>query len=108
MPIGLQLGTPTNTSAVVQVFINGYDFGHYLPHIGPQTRFPFPPGIINNQGESTPAMSLWALTEAGARLDQVELVAYGVLSDGIRLQPGLDIFAARMEGRPQSICVERQ
>jgi beta-galactosidase len=62
--------------------MNGYQFGHYLPHIGPQTRFPFPPGVINNRGENTLAISLWALTDQGASLSQVELVAYGAYRTG--------------------------
>ncbi|KGO76787.1 hypothetical protein PITC_089910 [Penicillium italicum] len=37
--------------AVVLIILNGYQFGHYLPHIGPQTRFPLPPGMISNLGE---------------------------------------------------------
>ena len=94
VPIGLQLDAPTNTSAVVQIFMNGYQFGHYLPHIGPQTLFPFQPGVINN-GENTLSISLWALNEGGARLSQVELVAYGAYRTGFNfdrdwayLQPG--------------------
>jgi beta-galactosidase len=82
VPIGLQLGAAANTRAVVQVFMNGYQFGHYLPHIGPQTLFPFPPGIINNRGENTLAISLWALTDEGAALETVELVAYGAYRTG--------------------------
>lgn len=82
VPIGLQVNAPEGTKAVVQVFMNGYQFGHYLPHIGPQTRFPFPPGVINNRGENTLAISLWALTDAGAKLDQVELVNYGKYRSG--------------------------
>ncbi|KAJ5996566.1 hypothetical protein N7522_008226 [Penicillium canescens] len=81
VPIGLQLGA-SDTPAVVQIFMNGYQFGHYMPHIGPQTRFPFPPGVINNRGENTLAISLWALTDQGARLSQVELVAYGAYQTG--------------------------
>ncbi|CAG8313285.1 unnamed protein product [Penicillium nalgiovense] len=82
VPIGLQLGASADAPAVVQIFMNGYQFGHYLPHIGPQTRFPFPPGVINNRGENTLAISLWALTEKGARLSQVDLVAYGAYRTG--------------------------
>ncbi|RHZ62659.1 glycoside hydrolase family 35 protein [Aspergillus thermomutatus] len=82
VPIGLQLGAPDGTQAVVQIFMNGYQFGHYLPHIGPQSLFPFPPGVINNRGENTLAISMWALTDAGAKLDQVELVAYGKYCSG--------------------------
>lgn len=81
VPIGLQLAA-SDTPAVVQIFMNGYQFGHYLPHIGPQTRFPFPPGVINNRGENTLAISLWALTDQGASLSQVELVAYGAYRTG--------------------------
>lgn len=81
VPIGLQLGA-SDTPAVVQIFMNGYQFGHYMPHIGPQTRFPFPPGVINNRGENTLAISLWALTDQGAKLSQVELVAYGAYQTG--------------------------
>ncbi|KAJ5130133.1 CAZyme family GH35 [Penicillium bovifimosum] len=44
VPIGLQLDADADTPAVVQIFMNGYQFGHYLPHLGPQSRFPFPPG----------------------------------------------------------------
>lgn len=82
VPIGLQLDAPSNTSVVVQIFVNGYNFGHFLPHIGPQTKFPFPPGIINNRGENTLAISLWALTKEGGRLNQVELTAYGAYRTG--------------------------
>ncbi|KAJ5309162.1 hypothetical protein N7508_004541 [Penicillium antarcticum] len=81
VPIGLQLAA-SDTPAVVQIFMNGYQFGHYLPHIGPQTKFPFPPGVINNRGENTLAISLWALTDQGASLSQVELVAYGAYQTG--------------------------
>ncbi|RLL97255.1 hypothetical protein CFD26_107078 [Aspergillus turcosus] len=95
VPIGLQLGAPAGTKAVVQIFMNGYQFGHYLPHLGPQSLFPFPPGVINNRGENTLAISMWALTDAGAKLDRVELVAYGKYRSGFDfnqdwsyLQPG--------------------
>lgn len=82
VPIGLQLGAAEGTKVVVQIFLNGYQFGHYLPHFGPQTRFPFPPGVVNNRGENSLAVSLWALTDAGAKLDQVELVAYAKYRSG--------------------------
>ncbi|KAL5335775.1 galactose-binding domain-like protein [Aspergillus crustosus] len=83
VPIGLDLGVPHNTDttteapAAIQIFLNGYQYRHYLPHIGPQTRFPFPPGVINNQGGlNTLAISLWALTGRGAKLGRLELFVY--------------------------------
>jgi beta-galactosidase len=38
--------------------------------------------VINNRGENTLAISLWALTDQGASLSQVELVAYGAYRTG--------------------------
>ncbi|KAE8414937.1 putative beta-galactosidase C [Aspergillus pseudocaelatus] len=82
VPIGLQLSAAAGTKAIVQIFMNGYQFGHYLPHIGPQNLFPFPPGVINNRGQNSLAISMWALTDAGARLEQVELKAYAKYRSG--------------------------
>lgn len=95
VPLGLKLDAPKGTKAVVQIFINGYQYGHYLPHFGPQNVFPFQPGIINNKGKNTLAISMWALAEEGAKLDAVELVSYGKYQtsfdfhqDWSHLQPG--------------------
>jgi len=77
VPLGVQLSAPMGTIARVQIFVNGYQFGKFVPQIGPQTRFPIPPGIVNNQGNNTLAISLWAQTDEGAKLDGVELVQYG-------------------------------
>jgi hypothetical protein len=95
VPIGLELSAPPGAVASVQIYLNGYQYGKYIPHIGPQTRFPFPPGVINNQGNNTLALSVWAETEAGAKLDIVSLFAYNVYEtsfnfaqDWSYLQPG--------------------
>ncbi|TIA26722.1 hypothetical protein D6C81_00485 [Aureobasidium pullulans] len=78
VPIGLELSAPAGTVASIQIYLNGYQYGKFIPHIGPQTRFPFPPGVINNQGKNTLALSVWAETDAGAKLDTVSLFAYNV------------------------------
>jgi hypothetical protein len=57
--------------------------GKYIPQIGPQTGFPFPPGIINNQGENVLAISLWAQTDAGASLSNATLFAYNKYQTGV-------------------------
>ena len=82
IPMGLELSAPVNTTARIQIWMNGYNYGKFIPHIGPQTRFPFPPGVIDNQGQNTLAISLWAQTDAGARLDTVRLFSYGVYESG--------------------------
>ncbi|KAL1880615.1 hypothetical protein Daus18300_001226 [Diaporthe australafricana] len=94
-PLGLSFSSPAGTVARVMFWINGYQYGKYEPHIGPQTVFPVPPGIINNQGDNTIAVSIWAQTDDGARLDEVKLVSYGLYQtdygfsrDWSALQPG--------------------
>jgi hypothetical protein len=68
-----------------------------VPHIGPQTKFPIPPGVINNRGLNTMALSLWTMTDEGARLDEVELIEYWRYQTDFKfnkdwsyLQPGWD------------------
>lgn len=84
VPLGLKVNASASVPAVVYIWMNGYQFGHYLPHIGPQSVFPFQPGIINTQKgkPNTLAISIWALEDQEAKLDQVELVAYGKYTSG--------------------------
>ncbi|KAF2201860.1 hypothetical protein GQ43DRAFT_414862 [Delitschia confertaspora ATCC 74209] len=96
VPVGIEIGAPQGTVARVQIFINGYQYGKFLPHIGPQTRFPIPPGVINMHGKNTLSLSIWAQTEAGAKLSTLKWIEYGSYEsgfdfggiDGGRLQPG--------------------
>lgn len=72
-----------------------YQYGKYFPHIGPQTRYPIPPGILNLQGSNTLSVSLWAQTDAGAKLSTLRLISYAKYEsgfdfagiDGKQLQP---------------------
>lgn len=102
VPLGVELGAPAGTVARVMIWVNGYQYGKFEPHIGPQTRFPIPPGVINNRGLNTLALSLWAMTDTGATLDTVELFSYGAYQtdftfnqDWSYLQPGWD--ASRLQ-----------
>lgn len=96
VPIGFELGAPEGTTARMLFFVNGYQYGKYVPHIGPQTRFPVPPGILNMRGENTFSLAMWAQTEAGAKLDTLKLIEYAKYEsgfpfekiDGEALQPG--------------------
>lgn len=95
VPLGVELSAPAGTVARVMLWVNGYQYGKYEPHLGPQTRFPVPPGVINNRGRNSFALSLWAQTDEGARLDEVRLFAYGQYQTGFAfsrdwsaLQPG--------------------
>jgi hypothetical protein len=95
VPIGVELGAPAGTVARVLLFVNGYQYGKFVPHIGPQTRFPIPPGILNLQGENTLSLSVWAQTNTGAKLSTLRLFEYARYEsgfgfgeiDGAALQP---------------------
>ncbi|CAK7213199.1 hypothetical protein SCUCBS95973_001719 [Sporothrix curviconia] len=86
VPLGIELAAPPGAVARVQLWINGYQYGKYVPHVGPQTRFPLPPGVLNTgvggRTNNTLALSLWAMTAAGAKLSKVALVGYGDGDDG--------------------------
>ncbi|KAH8674059.1 family 35 glycosyl hydrolase [Xylariales sp. PMI_506] len=95
VPLGIRFSAPSGTEARVLLWINGYQYGKYVPYLGPQTAFPVPPGVINNQGENTIAVSIWAQTDEGATLDEVTLFSYGQYQTGFDfnqnwdyLQPG--------------------
>ncbi len=112
VPLGIELAAPPGTVARVQLWVNGYQFGKYVPHVGPQTRFPVPWGILNTGGQNnTLALSLWAMTAAGARLSRVALVGYesadgtlaayetGFFGSGDRAQASVDELQPRWTNR---------
>ncbi|KAL2126561.1 hypothetical protein VTI74DRAFT_696 [Chaetomium olivicolor] len=48
-------------------------FGRYISHIGPQTSFPVPEGILNYNGTNTLAMAVWATHPEGARVEPLTM-----------------------------------
>jgi hypothetical protein len=77
-PLGIEVSAPAGTVARLMFWVNGYQFGKAVFHIGPQLKFPVPPGIINNRGSNTLTVSLWAQTDEGAKLDDIKLINYGL------------------------------
>ncbi|KAH8886198.1 putative beta-galactosidase A [Thozetella sp. PMI_491] len=67
----------------VQLFVNGYQFGKYINHLGPQTRFPVPQGILNYSGTNYIALTLWALEKDGARLGGLVLEIDAIIASGM-------------------------
>lgn len=56
--------TPTR----IQIFVNGYQFGKFTSHIGPQWRFPVVEGILNHHGTNTIGILVWALSDEGTQV----------------------------------------
>lgn len=96
--ISFVLGTPAGASTAyrAQLFVNGYQYGRYYPHIGNQVVYPVPAGVLNYDGENTIGVAVWAQSEAGAEmsldwrvnyvadssLDAVKVAAEGTLRPG--------------------------
>ncbi|ORY70085.1 glycoside hydrolase superfamily [Pseudomassariella vexata] len=101
VPLGVELPSPAGTVARVMIWINGYQYGKYVPHLGPQTRFPIPPGVINNKGKNTMVLSLWAQTEEGAKLDEVKLFSYGQYQTSFKFSQDWSYLQPGWENREQ-------
>lgn len=43
------------------VFVNGWQFGKRIANMGPQTKFPIPPGVLNPNGPNDIGLHLWSL-----------------------------------------------
>ncbi|KAK7561742.1 putative beta-galactosidase [Phyllosticta paracitricarpa] len=65
----------TSAAYRAQLWVNGWQYGKYVHNVGPQDSFPVPEGIWDYQGSNYVAVSLWALEEAGAKLESFTLEA---------------------------------
>lgn len=76
------------------LFVNGYQYGRFNPHIGHQIDFPVPPGILDYNGDNTIAFTVWSQDAEGVELkvewflDYVHTSSYDMLFDGSHLRPG--------------------
>jgi len=86
------------------LFVNGYQYGRFVPHVGNQVVFPVPPGILDysaskslsTTGGNTIAVMVWSQDAAGAEVDVEWSVDYvhetsfdlGFEASGLR--PGWD------------------
>ncbi|KIW20461.1 hypothetical protein PV08_01036 [Exophiala spinifera] len=71
VPLSFKFGNSTQPPAQyrVQFYINGFQYGKYVNHIGPQTTFPVPQGVLNYKGTNWLALTLWAHQPEGAKLE---------------------------------------
>ncbi|RAK88787.1 beta-galactosidase [Aspergillus costaricaensis CBS 115574] len=67
-----------------ELFVNGWQFGKYVNHIGPQFSFPVPEGILDYNGSNYLAVTIWAMDESSFKLDGLRLQANAVLQSGYR------------------------
>ncbi|KAJ5279242.1 beta-galactosidase [Penicillium angulare] len=80
------------------LFVNGWQFGKYVNHIGPQSHFPIPEGILNHNGSNYLALSVWAQDTHSFQLAGLQLQAEAIILRGYE-KPSLvpaERFAPRM------------
>ncbi|TFK90360.1 glycoside hydrolase family 35 protein [Polyporus arcularius HHB13444] len=64
------------------LFVNGWMFGKRVANLGPQTKFPVQPGILDFHGKNTVAVVLWALENTPVS-PSLKLVVDDVLDGGV-------------------------
>ncbi|TEA09861.1 putative beta-galactosidase A [Colletotrichum sidae] len=88
VPISLTFANATTTAYRAQVFVNGYQFGKFVHHVGPQTRFPVPEGVLNYRGSNHLGITLWAQEKGGARVEGLKWEVGMVTATGFgKIQP---------------------
>ncbi|QOY96079.1 beta-galactosidase [Massilia sp. UMI-21] len=68
------------------IFVNGWNMGQFIAHIGPQRTFVIPPGILNPNGENTLALAVTTDGRAENALEPVELVTLRAVRGGVDLE----------------------
>ncbi|WP_333574321.1 glycoside hydrolase family 35 protein [Sphingomonas sp.] len=58
----------------VLLFVNGWNMGQFIAHVGPQRVFPVPEGILNHRGTNSIALAVTSDGAPGNMLEAVKLV----------------------------------
>jgi len=89
--LGLAFGDTTKPRSEVEnralIFVNGWNMGQFIAHVGPQRVFVLPPGILNPNGENTLTLAVTTDGQAANALEAVRLVPLAVARGGVPLEP---------------------
>ncbi|MGQ3093886.1 MAG: beta-galactosidase [Roseateles sp.] len=88
--LGLAFGDTSQPRSEVEnralIFVNGWNMGQFIAHIGPQRVFVLPPGILNPNGENTLTLAVTTDGQTANALEAVRLVPLAVARGGVPLQ----------------------
>ncbi|MES3020444.1 MAG: beta-galactosidase [Pseudomonadota bacterium] len=88
--LGLSIGDTTKARSEreyrVLIFVNGWNMGQFVAHIGPQRTFVIPPGIMNPNGENTIALAVTSDGKVGNALEPVKLVKLRAARGGVDME----------------------
>jgi beta-galactosidase GanA len=68
------------------IFVNGWNMGQFIAHIGPQRTFIIPPGILNPNGENTLALAVTTDGKPENALEPIKLVNLRTARGGVPLE----------------------
>ncbi|KAI1448978.1 glycoside hydrolase family 35 protein [Annulohypoxylon stygium] len=64
IPLSFSFRNVAGGAARIQLYVNGWQFGKFIGHIGPQTNFPVPEGILDYTGENWIGVTIWRMKES--------------------------------------------
>jgi hypothetical protein len=67
----------------VLIFVNGWNMGQFIAHVGPQRTFPIPEGILNHRGRNHIALAVTSDGAPGDALEAVRLVTLRNVKGGL-------------------------
>ncbi|OHC95209.1 MAG: beta-galactosidase, partial [Sphingomonadales bacterium GWF1_63_6] len=88
--IALSFGDATKPRSPVRyrvlMFVNGWNMGQFIAHVGPQRTFPIPEGILNHRGKNHVALAVTSDGQPGDALEAVRLVTLHSVKGGLPVQ----------------------
>lgn len=76
----------SNRQYRVLIFVNGWNMGQFIAHVGPQRVFVIPPGILDHHGHNTLALAVTTDGSAKNALEPVRLVDLRAARGGVPVQ----------------------
>ncbi|KAL7621320.1 hypothetical protein AAE478_008641 [Parahypoxylon ruwenzoriense] len=64
IPLAFSFRSVAGGAARIQLYVNGWQFGKFVGHIGPQTSFPVPEGILDYGGENWIGLAVWRMEDS--------------------------------------------
>ncbi|KAI7240550.1 glycoside hydrolase family 35 protein [Hortaea werneckii] len=87
--LAFELNAPEDSKVRAQLYVNGYMFGKFIPHVGNQIEFPVFPGILDYHGDNTIGLNIWAQGDAGASVS-VKTSVLGVYQSSLDPSAGTE------------------
>ncbi|USI72219.1 beta-galactosidase [Sphingomonas morindae] len=77
--LGLRIADPPGRHYRAILFVNGWQFGHYVSDLGPQHDFPVPAGILDPHGPNRISVAVWKTDASPGGLGAVSLIDYAAM-----------------------------